>query len=226
VQRLSRSARVIAAALLAVLVLAGCDPFELSTRAQEQAESVLREEGLDVTSVSFSTFGQDTGPEVSVWYESTAPVDAGLDADGFEDKVAEALWTKSITEIGEIAFSESGTTAAGSTLTSAELTERFGSRPQGLVTITGQQLADEEQKLIGGLLGVGLLTGVVIPLLFFLGFALVLVLVIVVIVKASNKPRPPVYPMHQGYQGHPGYPPRQPPPPPGNWGPPPPGTYQ
>ena len=222
-QRLSRSARVIAAALLAVLLLAGCYPFELSTRAQEQAGSVLREEGLEVTSVSFSTLGQATGPQVSVWYESTAPVDAGLDADGFEDKVAEALWTKSITEIGEITLAESGTTAAGSTLTSAQLTERFGSRPQGLVTITGQQLADEEQKLIGGLLGVGLLTGVVIPLLFFLGFALVLVLVIVVIVQASNKPRPPVYPMHQGYQG---YPPQQPPPPPGDWGPPPPGTYQ
>jgi hypothetical protein len=223
VQRLSRPARVIAVALLAVTLLTGCNPLELSTRAQEQAMSVTREAGLDLTSVSFSTIGQDDGPLVTAYYPDSAPLDADLDTQEFEDKVAEVLWTKSIAEIGEIMLARDAS-AAGPALTSAELTERFGPRPAGLVTITGQQLADEEQKLLGGLLGVGLLTGVVLPLLFFLGFAIVVVVVIVVIVKANNKPRPPVYPMHQGYQGYPPQPP--PPPPPGNWDPPPPGTYQ
>jgi hypothetical protein len=192
--------RPLAAALLAVVMaatLAGCS-FETpeTDRAKEQAMRVLTDAGVPVTAVWFSVDSTTNQVTAEVTYDQAA-------SDGIEataEAVASTLWRRSIAQIDVIDV-DAGPNTVSKTLTRAQLTQRYGARPDGLVQVDGATMAKEDEDFMRGILGIALTATLVPMLLFGLGFVVVVAAVVVIVVVVTRR-RPPPPPAPPGWPGY------------------------
>jgi hypothetical protein len=188
-----RSARLALVALAAVLALAGCAPQ--TVKASTQAEQLLREAGVEVEGVYFNVEPAGGGPDTAagdriVQVEITYADKGPAAHPAIADTAARAVWTGSIAHIDTVLVKgpDDHPDASSSLFTAAQLNQRYGPRPAGLVTIDTATLAKEDAEQTSGLLAFVAL----LPVLFVGGLVLVfLVLVVVVVVVVVARRRRP-----------------------------------